>query len=116
MLDDVRAGYGEVRMIVRADMLNGHGTAHGGRIFALADTAFACACNSRDVATVAQSASIAFLAPAGEGDVLVAEAQEAMLAGWSGAYDVRVTTSDGCAVASFNGLSRSVGGSVLDRE
>ena len=115
-LEDVLPGYARVRMTVRADMLNGHGTAHGGMIFALADSAFAYACNARDVVTVAQSASIVFLTPARAGDVLIAEAREAMLAGRSGAYDVRVTTADGRDVASFHGLSRSVGGSVLERE
>ena len=52
------------RMRVRDDMLNGHGLCHGGIIFTLADTAFAWACNSRNVKTLAQSATIAFLAPA----------------------------------------------------
>ena len=53
--------------------------AHGGMIFALADTAFAYACNSRNVSTVAQQASIVFLAPAREGERLTAEAQEQSL-------------------------------------
>jgi acyl-CoA thioesterase len=66
-------------MTLRSDMLNGHRTAHGGMIFALADSAFAYACNSRNEATVAQQASILFLAPAKQGDVLVAEAREDML-------------------------------------
>jgi uncharacterized protein (TIGR00369 family) len=55
-------------------MVNGHAMAHGGLIFALADTAFACACNSFGPVTVAASAEIVFVAPARAGDVLVAEA------------------------------------------
>ena len=73
-LEEVRPGYARLRMTVRRDMLNGHGTCHGGLVFALADSAFAFACNSRDVATVASGCTIEFLAPAEEGDVLVAEA------------------------------------------
>jgi acyl-CoA thioesterase len=97
-------------------MLNGYGTCHGGMIFAIADTAFAYACNSRDIATVAQAASIAFLAPAREGDVLVAEARETMLAGRAGVTHVEVRTADGRTIASFQGLSRSIGGAVIDRQ
>lgn len=115
-LEQVQEGHARVRMTVRDDMLNGHDSVHGGMIFALADTAFAYACNSRDVATVAQSATIAFLAPAALGDVLVAEARELMLANRSGTYQVEVRTADGRAIASFHGLSRAVGGSILDRK
>jgi aquaporin Z len=66
-LEEVRPGYARLRMTVRADMLNGHGTCHGGLVFALADSAFAFACNSHDLVTVASGCSIEFLAPAHEG-------------------------------------------------
>lgn len=113
-IEEVREGYARIAMRVRKDMLNGHAMAHGGMIFSLADTAFAYACNSRNVATVAQQASIAFLAAAYEGDVLVAEAQEAALTGRSGAYRVSVQTRDARVIAEFTGLSRSLGGSAVD--
>src|SRR5690348_7430209 len=70
-MEEAREGYARVRMKVRADMLNGHGTAHGGMIFALADSAFAYACNARNMKSVAAYASIAFLDAAREGEVLV---------------------------------------------
>jgi acyl-CoA thioesterase len=113
-IEEAREGYARVRMTVRADMLNGHAQAHGGMIFALADTAFAYACNSRNVSTVAQHASIAFLAPAAAGDVLIAEARETALAGRSGVYQVGVSTVDGRKIAEFTGLSRSIGGPVIN--
>lgn len=115
-IEDAREGYARVSMRVRADMLNGHGTAHGGMIFALADTAFAYACNSRNEVTVAQNAGISFLAPAREGDLLIAEAKEASRAGKSGVYHVRVTAEDGRAIAEFTGLSRTIGGTILGEE
>src|SRR4051794_24292537 len=68
-------GWARARMTVRPDMVNGHGLAHGGLVFALADTAFACACNSWGPATVAAGADITFLASAHSGDVLEADAQ-----------------------------------------
>ena len=112
-IEEVREGYARIAMLVRPDMLNGHRIAHGGMIFALADTAFAYACNSRNVSTVAQQASIVFLAPAHEGERLSAEAKEQSLAGRSGVYAVTVRNGRGETVAVFQGLSRAVGGEVV---
>lgn len=113
VIEEARAGYARLSMVVRADMLNGHWTAHGGMIFALADTAFAYACNSRNVSTVAQQASISFLAPAKEGGRLIAEAREEAVAGRSGVYSVAVRSAEGENIAVFQGLSRAVGGAML---
>jgi acyl-CoA thioesterase len=115
-LEEAREGYARVRMRVRTDMLNGHRTAHGGMIFALADSAFAYACNSRNRAAVAQQASIIFLSPAQIDEVLVAEAREVALNGRSGAYEVLIRTDDGRAVAHFQGLSRIVGDEIVKTE
>jgi acyl-CoA thioesterase len=112
-LEEVRPGFARVRMTVRADMLNGHGTCHGGIIFALADSAFAFACNSRDVVTVASSCAIEFLAPVREGDELVAEAQERALQGRNGVYDVDVRRAGEELVATFRGRSAATRGRVL---
>ncbi len=112
-IDEAREGYARVRMRLRADMLNGYGIAHGGLVFSLADTAFAYACNSRNVRTVAAQASIVFLDAAREGEVLIAEAREVALAGRSGVCNVSVRTGDGRAVAEFQGFSRSLGGAVI---
>lgn len=115
-IEEAREGYARIRMTLRAEMLNGHGTAHGGILFALADTAFAYACNSRNLRTVAAQASIVYLEPAREGDVLVAEARERALVGRSGVYDVSVRGEDGRAIAEFTGFSRSVGGTIIGEE
>src|SRR3954454_12884484 len=71
-IEAAREGYARIRMVMRADMLNGHGTAHGGMIFALADSAFAYACNGRNLRRVAAQASIVFLDAAREGETLIA--------------------------------------------
>jgi acyl-CoA thioesterase len=112
-IEDAREGYARIAMVVRADMLNGHKTCHGGMIFSLADTAFAYACNSRNMETVAQNATISFLAPGREGDRLVAECREQALSGRSGVYAVTVNNQSGEKIAVFQGLSRSLGGPVL---
>lgn len=113
-IDDAREGYACIRMKLRNDMLNGHRIGHGGMIFALADTAFAYACNSRNENTVAQNASISFLAQAQPGDVLIAEARETSRSGRSGVYHVSVRTSDGRVIAEFTGLSRTIDGAVIN--
>ena len=113
VIEEARAGYARLAMKVRADMLNGHRIAHGGMIFALADTAFAYACNARNVATVAQQASIVFLSRANEGETLIAEAEEQSTAGRSGVYTVTVRMKTGQDVAVFQGLSRTLGAPVL---
>jgi acyl-CoA thioesterase len=117
-LDDVTAGTARVSMRVRPDMTNGHGIAHGGFIFTLADSAFAFACNSYNVRTVAQACDIVFIAPAHEGDMLTAEAVERHRFGRNGVYDVRVTRADPDAeatrvIAEFRGRSRAIGGPLL---
>ena len=112
-IEEAREGYSRIRMTVRAEMLNGHGRAHGGMLYALADTAFAYACNSRNLRTVGAQATMVFLDGAEAGEVLVAEAREAALVGRSGVYNVSVRTSEGRPVAEFQGFSRSIGGPYL---
>jgi len=106
----VEAGDGTavVQMTVGPAMVNGHAIAHGGFVFMLADTAFACACNSRGPVTVAAGADITFIAPAREGDVLVATAAERASYGRSGIYDVTVRRGDEI-IAEFRGRSRTIG-------
>ena len=113
VIDEMREGYARISMTIAANMLNGYGTAHGGMIFALADTAFAYACNSRNEKSVAQQASVVFLTAVREGERLTAEASEQGLAGRSGVYSVIVRNTSGAEVAVFQGLSRAVGGKVI---
>ncbi|QUX31349.1 hydroxyphenylacetyl-CoA thioesterase PaaI [Nocardiopsis akebiae] len=101
-------GLAVVEMTVGPLMLNGHGIAHGGFVFTLADTAFACACNvDGGGVTVASGADVTFVAPAKEGDVLVATARERAVFGRSGLYDVTVRRGEE-VVAEFRGRSRTL--------
>jgi len=109
----VAPGHAELTMTVRADMLNGHEICHGGFIFTLADSSFAYACNSYNLNTVASGCSIDFLAPAREGDVLVAVAQERSISGRTGVYDIEVRSEAGVKIALFRGKSYRIKGHVL---
>jgi acyl-CoA thioesterase len=110
----VGPGHAELSMAVRADMLNGHAICHGGFIFTLADSAFAYACNSYNVNTVASGCGIDFLAPAREHDVLTAVAQERSAAGRTGVYDIEVSNERGDTIALFRGKSYRIKGHVID--
>ncbi|MFJ8647613.1 hydroxyphenylacetyl-CoA thioesterase PaaI [Streptomyces sp. NPDC093546] len=109
-LKDAGPGRATVWMRVAETMVNGHGTAHGGFLFLLADAAFAFACNTHGPATVAQGAQVTFLRPAEVGDELVAEAVERARFGRGGVYDVTVRRSDGAVIAEFRGQSHTLGG------
>ena len=110
---DVGPGYALMTMEITAAMTNGHDTAHGGFIFALADSAFAFACNSRGDRAVAQHCAITFIRPGRLGERLVASAHEVSREGRSGIYDVQVSAGDG-VVAEFRGHSRTIRGSILE--
>ena len=112
LVEDACEGYARIACTIRPHMLNGHGSAHGGALFTLADTAFAYACNSHGENAVAYAATINFLSPAKPGDHLIAEAQELMRAGRSGSYVVSIRTEDGRPIASFHGLSRCLGSAI----
>lgn len=115
-LVSVAAGRAVLEMPVRADMVNGHGIAHGGFVFTLADSAFAFACNSRNRRTVAQACDIVFVTPAKLGDILVAEAVERASYGRNGIYDVTVRRGDNELIAEFRGRSRQINGSFLEEK
>ena len=110
----VSAGCATVQMTIRADMVNGHQTCHGGIIFTLADSAFAFACNNRNLLTVAAGCSIEFLAPAYAGDILTAEAREVALRGRTGVYDVAISNQTGIVIAAFRGRSHRLQGQIVE--
>ncbi|QGN59531.1 hydroxyphenylacetyl-CoA thioesterase PaaI [Nostocoides sp. HKS02] len=105
----IEVDHAVVRMVVTAEMVNGHDIAHGGYLFTLADSTFALVCNSRGQVTVAAGADITFITSARRGDVLVAEGWARAAYGRSGLTDVTVTReSDGAVVAEFRGRSRQI--------
>jgi acyl-CoA thioesterase len=110
----VGPGLAELTMAVRTDMLNGHEICHGGFIFALADSAFAYACNSYNLNTVASGCAIDFTSPARFRDLLTARAHERQLSGRTGVYDVEVANQRGETVALFRGKSYRIKGHLVE--
>ena len=112
-LHEAREGFSRVSMRIQERMLNGHGIAHGGVIFALGDTAFAYACNSRNRPNVALQCSVSFTTPARVGEDIVAVAEERSSGSRTSAYDVTLTCGDRI-VALFRGVAYGVRGSVVE--
>lgn len=115
-LVEVGPGRARVVMTVRADMVNGHDVCHGGVVFALADSAFAFACNSYNDNTVAAAATIDFLAAARIGDELTAEAAELWRTRRNGIYEISVRNQRGERVALFRGRSYRIDGEITKIE
>jgi acyl-CoA thioesterase len=113
-IDSVDEGLAVLTLDVQEHHANGLGICHGGVTYALADSAFAFACNSRNQLTVAQHNTMSYIAPARMGDCLTATAREISLSGRNGICDVRVTNQTGEVVAEFRGCSRTVRGSLFD--
>lgn len=109
-IEAVGPGYARIVMTVRQDMLNGFAICHGGFITTLADSAFAFACNSYNALTVASGIVVDFLAPAHEGDRLLAEGREVSRSGSTGVYDITVTNQHGKTVAVMRGRSHTLKG------
>jgi acyl-CoA thioesterase len=109
---EIGPGQATLAMTVKPDMVNGQRVAHGGFIFALADSAFAFACNTHNERAIAAQGNITFIRPGRLGDLLVATAREISRSGRSGIYDVRVTAGE-FVIAEFRGHSRTIGGTWL---
>ncbi len=111
VVEESTTGAARISLRLRKEMVNGFGIAHGGIIFAFADTCFALACNDPAgdpaVITVASGADINFVAPARQGETLTAVGAVVSRNGRSGIYDVRVTAG-ARLVAEFRGRSRTI--------
>lgn len=101
---EIKEGYSKIKMTVRKEMINGFGIVHGGIAFSLADSAFAFACNNRNVLSVALDTSINFIKPVHVDDVLIAEAREKHNGKSTGLYYITITNQNNHEVALFKGL------------
>ena len=100
---EIKEGYSKIKMLVREEMINGFGIVHGGVAFSFADSAFAFACNNRNVLSVALDTSINFLKPVHVGDELIAEASEIHNGRSTGLYQIRIFNQHQHEVAVFKG-------------
>ena len=112
-VEETRFGYARCAFTVTEEMLNGHDVCHGGFVFALADTAFAYACNSRNDVNLALQAAISFAAPGRAGDRLTAVAEERVRTKRTGTYDITVFGPSGATMALFRGTSYQVNATVI---
>lgn len=111
---EVDIGYSRMTMTIKDNMLNGHGSCHGGYIFTFADTCFAYACNSDNRPTVASGCDINYLRPAKAGDTLFGTGKRVSRGRSTGLYDIEVTNQDGKKIAEFRGRAHQVGEHLID--
>lgn len=100
---EIKEGYSKIKMKIRNEMLNGFGIVHGGVTFSLADSAFAFACNNRNILSLALDTSINFIKPAHVDDVLIAEAKEIHNGKSTGLYQISITNQNDHVIALFKG-------------
>jgi acyl-CoA thioesterase len=110
---EIKEGYSKIKMVVRNEMINGFGIVHGGIAFSLADSAFAFACNNRNVLSVALDTSISFIKPVHVDDVLIAEAKELHNGKSTGLYHITITNQNGHVIAVFKGTCFRTNKSLL---
>src|SRR3984957_8426468 len=108
-VDAIGPGYCKLHYRINDQMLNGFHQVHGGILFSAADSAFAFACNSHGIISVALDVSITFTRPARNGDLLVVEAKEAHLGNKTGLYEIRTINADGELIALFKGTAYRTG-------
>jgi acyl-CoA thioesterase len=101
---EIKEGYSKIKMTIRKEMVNGFGIVHGGVPFSLADSAFAFACNNRNILSVALDTSINFIKPVHVDDVLIAEAKELHNGKSTGLYHITITNQKEHLIAQFKGL------------
>lgn len=97
-------GKSKLQMTVRQEMLNGHGTVHGGITYSFADSALAFASNSHGKKAVSIETSISHTKPVKVGDLLIAETKEESCSNKIGIYTITVyRMPDSEVVALFKG-------------
>lgn len=111
---EIKEGYSKIKMTVRPEMINGFGIVHGGIAFSLADSAFAFACNNRNILSVALDTSINFLKPVHVGDLLTAEAKELHNGKSTGLYHITITNQNEHVVAVFKGTCYRTGKALVN--
>lgn len=112
-IDEIDTGYCKLHYTVKEDMLNGFGSIHGGILFSAADSAFAFACNSHGVLSVALDVTISYTRPAKVGEVLTVEAKELNLTNKTGLYDIITSNEKNELVCVFKGTSYRTGKEFL---
>ena len=113
-LIDVREKYCLIEMPVKAEMINGLKTVHGGVTFSLADSALAFSSNNTNDASVALNCNISFTKAAKLGDVLRAESILVSDTRKTGVYDISIKNQDDKLVASFRGTVYKIDKKVTD--
>lgn len=111
---EIKPQYCKIKMPIKAEMINGLKTVHGGITFSLADSALAFSSNNLGDAAVALNCVISFTKAAHLGDVLFAESVLVNNTRKTALYDISVQNQNQELIASFRGTVYKIGRKVLD--
>ncbi len=114
VVDEFKEGYCRLHYTITEDMLNGFDIVHGGIIFSGADSAFAFACNSQGILSVALDAHITFIRAAKPGAVMTVEASEIHTGNKTSFYNVTTTNENGDTVSVFKGTAYRTGKKIYE--
>lgn len=115
-LDKIKEGFCQMHFEIKEQMLNGFDSVHGGILFAASDSAFAFACNTHGLISVALDVHISYVRPAKEGEELTVIAQKVHLGNKIGIYEVKIENEKGELVSIFKGTAYRTSKEVLENE
>ncbi len=104
-VEEASEGYARCAVTVKPQYLNAVDRAHGALVYALADQAFAVACNSLGTMALALTVSINYLSAANDGERIVAEARPINIARKISVWLLEVKGVDGRLIASAQGTA-----------
>lgn len=111
----VQSGKCSMQFVIKKEMLNGHGSVHGGVLFAACDSVFAFACNSNNDVSVALDVSITYTKPAFEGDLVKIVAERVYHGYKIGLYDVKAFQENGDLICSFKGTCYTTSKQIVSK-
>lgn len=92
-------GHCKLQMLLRPEMCNGFGVAHGGVLLSMADSALAFCANAGGRKAMSIETQISYLKKGNTGDVLIANAKEVQSGGKLGRYEAHVCNEAGQKLA-----------------
>lgn len=100
---EVKRDFAQLRLVVRPEMLNGFGIAHGGIAYSLADSALAFAANTAGRVAVSTQTSMTYIKEVKPHDNLIAIANCIHQGNKIAHYQIEIKNQEDKLVATFNG-------------
>jgi acyl-CoA thioesterase len=104
-VDEVKKGYARCSLMIRSEYLNAVERAHGIAVYAVADQAFAVACNSTGTKALAMSINVNYISGALVGETIFAQATPINIGRKISVWKIDVMGSEERLIASCEGIA-----------